>query len=378
MKLRKSLCVAACLAIASSQAMGADPETPAPGARVLPQSTVVQVTPQTPQAPTKPTAPPPMVSPGTSSLPVSPVPTTLAPTTDAFVQAPAAGTSAPASAIPNVIGDFIGGGGLAHDEQNLPGSHHGRLPIITRGSFKIAEDESPRPQDRIYLDYNFYSRVQPNKASPSGDVQRSVLGVEKTFLDGKASFGARLPYLFTDSNIGDDGFGDISLIGKLALIDNRETGCLLSVGVMVTLPTGDGIQSIQGTVRDTLIQPFVGAIINPSDSCFIQGFSSVVIPTEDEDVTLLLNSVSIGHFLYRSETDSCLRYLAPALELHVTTPLDHRGADSLFHYADTISMIGGLHIGLGQCSSLSIAGGAPLTGPKPFDFEGIVQFNLRF
>jgi hypothetical protein len=53
----------------------------------------------------------------------------------------------------------------------------GPKPMIVAGGFKIGENESPRPQNRVKT---------PRKGSaPAG------LGFEKTFLDGNASFGLR-------------------------------------------------------------------------------------------------------------------------------------------------------------------------------------------
>ena len=52
-----------------------------------------------------------------------------------------------------------------------------------------------------------------------------MLGFEKTFLDGNASFGVRAPFQQgTDGSVGIDGFGDISLVGKYAVYNDKQTG----------------------------------------------------------------------------------------------------------------------------------------------------------
>jgi hypothetical protein len=37
-----------------------------------------------------------------------------------------------------------------------------------------------------------------------------------------------------------------------------------------------------------------------------------------------------------------------------------------------------VHLGLCQSLNLTIGAATPVTGPRPFDVEGIVQANLRF
>src|SRR5205823_2792588 len=72
------------------------------------------------------------------------------------------------------------------------------LPIMSRGAFKIAENESAAPQDRVFVTYNFYDNLNGSLRGPDQprvDLHRETFGFEKSFLDGNASFGMRLPYL---------------------------------------------------------------------------------------------------------------------------------------------------------------------------------------
>jgi len=118
--------------------------------------------------------------------------------------------------------------------------------------FKISDNESPRPQDRFFSSFNFFNNVEgaANK-SLGGDagtinVYRQIIGFEKTFLDGNASVGIRLPFNLLDaSNSGTAGLGgtfgdigDLTLILKALLWEDREMGFLISAGVAVTVPTG--------------------------------------------------------------------------------------------------------------------------------------------
>src|SRR5262249_28822403 len=63
-----------------------------------------------------------------------------------------------------------------------------RIPIFSGGAFKIADNESPRPVDRLFATYNYYNNVN-TFGGRDFDVHREVFGFEKTFLDGNASFG---------------------------------------------------------------------------------------------------------------------------------------------------------------------------------------------
>jgi hypothetical protein len=101
---------------------------------------------------------------------------------------------------------------------------------IRRGAFKIQENESPRPADRVNLTFNYYNSV--DLGTKKIDVQRETLGFEKTFLDGNASLGARLPFFQNLDN--KDDMGDITLIGKFAFLNDRMTGNVISGGIAIT------------------------------------------------------------------------------------------------------------------------------------------------
>jgi hypothetical protein len=69
-------------------------------------------------------------------------------------------------------------------------------PAGLRGAFKIADNESPRPLDRVFITSNDFSAVNrlflaANASSAS--VYREMIGFEKKFLKGDASIGMRLP-----------------------------------------------------------------------------------------------------------------------------------------------------------------------------------------
>jgi hypothetical protein len=75
------------------------------------------------------------------------------------------------------------------------------------------------------------------------DVHRELFGFEKTFLDGNASFELRAPVFQVAGNRGVEGgdFGDLTVLVKYALLHDRQSGDVLSVGLALTAPTGPGI-----------------------------------------------------------------------------------------------------------------------------------------
>jgi hypothetical protein len=317
------------------------------------------------------------------------------PPADALAQAaqtPEAGPGETGSFNPQMFGDLIGVSALRTITVAQGVTRTVRVPITSAGAFKIADNESPRPQDRVFVTYNYYNNVNvdfvgPNSSSggfdfPRVDLHREVVGFEKTFLGGDASVGMRLPFIELTGGTGIENsqVGDLSVILKLAWINDPQNGDVFSSGLVVTAPTGKDLVTVGGeTIHSTLIQPWVGYIAHLSRDCYIHGFASLVVPTDDTDVTLLANDVGIGYWLIRGGGRGAVSGVIPTFEVHVNTPLNHRGADNVpVSVADCISLTGGVHFLSGRGWELSTAVGVPVTGPRPFDIEAIVQLNYRF
>jgi hypothetical protein len=283
-----------------------------------------------------------------------------------------------------------------------------RVPVASGGGFKIGENESPIPEDRVFFTYNYYNGLRgpggpfgaaridaqqtvlngfpatittPVPATPPGrfDLHREMAGFEKTFLDGTGSIGLRVPLLqmHGDGTFSQDDFGDLTAIVKYAPFFDRSTGNVLSGGLAVTFPTGPANNTIIGNIHSTLFQPFVGYRWNV-DRFFVQGFSSVVIPTDSRDATLLFNDIGVGYWLYRGNGRRAITGIAPVLEAHVTTPLDHRQTTDAIFVPNIVSFTGGVHVGIGGRSSFTIGVNTPVTGPRPYAVEAIAQFNFWF
>ena len=70
--------------------------------------------------------------------------------------------------------------------------------------------------------------------------------------------------------------------------------------------------------------------------------------------------------------------IVPDAELHLSTPLNHRGLGSTpIGFPDILDFTGGFYFFFRR-AVLGVAAGAPLTGPKPYDFEVNTNLNFRF
>jgi hypothetical protein len=286
------------------------------------------------------------------------------------------------------------------------------IAVTSLGAFNVAENESPRPQDRVFGFYNFFSdgrspdigsgvpvttsqtttsvvaggtitttssTTNPGVPRPSLDLNREVIGFEKTFFDGRASVELRLPFLQTDGDYGCGVVGDLTLVTKYALLLDNFTGNVFSVGLALTLPTGPSLVTVDGNFRDTLIQPWFGYIYNVTNDFYIQGIHSIVIPTNAQDITLMLNDLAIDYWLYRGSPNQLLSSVVPTLEAHLTTPLNHRGENNgPVYIPDVLVLTTGAHLGVYRNTTVTVGAAVPVTGPSPFAVEAFLQVNWRF
>ncbi len=260
-----------------------------------------------------------------------------------------------------------------------------RLTLAARYSgILITDNDNPRPQDRVYGGFNFYDNIGKslNPGLGNVDLQRQMVGFEKTFLDGDASFGMRLPFVQQYGPPGIGGshdVGDLTLIGKYAIINNRDTGDLWSAGLVLTTPTGSGSAILADGSRAThsvLFQPWTG-FVRTFDRAYVQGITSLVVPTDSRDPTLWNNSVAAGYYVYRGAGTSRLTAVIPTAEVHVRTPLNNRDPNGLVFLQDQVNLTGGVHFRFNR-ASLSGAVCVPVVGPRPWQFEAMTFFNFYF
>jgi hypothetical protein len=268
------------------------------------------------------------------------------------------------------------------------------LPL-PRG-FKIADNESPQPLNRVYFSFNFFDDLFRSDNRAAGPIVQNIrvfretFGLEKSCFDGAASIGLRLPLNTFNADGTLPGLaqtstdvGDLSIILKYAFYRSEDNSFLLSAGLAVTAPTGPGAFAGDrtGSFHDTTVQPFLGYQAT-GGNCFLHGFAAVDVPTDSNEPTLLFNDIGVGYYLYRAP-DPCrfLTAIAPTLEVHVNTPLSHRGGIGPLdpvRASDQVDLTAGVNLEMLQTKRLAFGVVVPTTGPRPFSVEALVQLRCSF
>lgn len=280
----------------------------------------------------------------------------------------------------------------------LPTEHGRNVTAVVpwaRG-FKIADNMSPRPMDRIFFTFDYFNNLGGQYNAHFGNnirnqqVFQEMFGFEKTFWKGKASVGVRLPLntLTADSPYSGIGgsstaLGNMTFFTKFVLWEDAK-GDLVSTGAAITVPNGPsafaGAPYAVG-IRDVQLQKYIGYIYN-WNKWFVQGFESIDVPTSSQDVTMLYSDVGLGYYLYKNtDPNSIITYIAPMFETHVNLPLNHVGAyrfNDPFGTPDVVDLTFATSVMFNRRAVLSIGFVNPVTGPRPFNFEWLVQFNWFF
>ncbi len=259
-----------------------------------------------------------------------------------------------------------------------------RVPISGEYSgVLITDNDSPRPTDRVYFGYNYYSNLGASLNPGLGTINenREMIGFEKTFLDGNASFGMRLPFIQYSGpfDLGSQTAGDLSVLLKYAFFNDLETGNLASVGLIITAPTSapGGLLSDGSPVpHSVLFQPWAG-FVRVFDRAYVEGISDLIVPTNGRDTLLWSNSLAAGYWIYENFNDRLLNGIIPTAEIHVHTPLNNRSAEGLIYIPDEVNITAGVHFRFPR-ATLTGAVSVPLVGPRPYSVEAIVNLNLWF
>jgi hypothetical protein len=340
-------------------------------------------------------------------------PNAQAPSTDAFAQAPPTGGEAAQSALPQMIGDLgifgvaprvssssvssfssssstnplsLNLGGLTSAQINQLLSSPGigssssqsssasylqsRVPVTSFGSFKISDNESAAPVDRVFATYNYFD--VDGFHGNSSSINREMIGFEKTFFDGQASFELRAPLTQVGEGLGGTSdWDDLTLVFKYAPYLDRETGNVIAGGIAVTVPTGpDIVLGPYSSINSTLIQPYVGYAFN-FGRFYVQGFSEIIIPTDNNLPTFIANDIGIGYRLQALP-------IIPTFEVHTNDATNHQGAGADgVGFIDSVVLTGGFHTLIGR-SVLTLGVATPVSGPRLDSIEAVVQFNWRF
>ena len=328
------------------------------------------------------------------------------------------GATSGAAGIPDMIGDFFGGG------YNYGFVGADGATVATAGGdrrLKFAENNSPFPRNRVFFNFHHFHNAVQQVGGGERNLDRYTFGLERLILDGRASLEVRVPFSNTvsaspvanTSGQTDTEFGNVSLAIKRMLYQDQCSA--LSVGLGIVFPTGSDFV-ISGDVVDNSfanevvhLQPFIGYYHAPTSRLFTQFFAQMDFATsgndvtvdgisdELEDQTLLFLDLSIGYWLHRNQCAKYLRGIAPMVELHYSTSVEDQdygafqgvtqfrtaGGPTLFvedARRDVLNLTGGLFFQIGPVSSLKVGAVAPLRDgtDKLFDSEIGVQFTRRY
>jgi hypothetical protein len=290
----------------------------------------------------------------------------------------------------------------------------GDFAFLHRGMERIADNNSPLPQDRVAFSYNLLGNA-PKVAgdNPSTiDISQFDLLMEKTLLCGAMSVGVNVPFSHTvsshqvwiaDTSVDEDTeLGNVSMTLK-GLLWNRP--CLkISGGVLIETPTSDDLNLDVG-FRNTLKQntwyfsPFLAALATPTDRLFYHGFISYRDSTGPNDQVaegtfigtlrdpdLLMVDGGFGYWLYENQCCHGITAVVPTVELHyITTTTDMDGwSGDLAGRVDYLYLTAGVTTRIGQRNTLALGCAAPLReGDNPvlgrsdrlYDWQLVVQWN---
>jgi hypothetical protein len=269
----------------------------------------------------------------------------------------------PASAAPYMIGDFFGGGARFFGASTLGGTQN--VSVGEAGGarrFKIVEGNSPIPQDRLFFTFSHF-------VNPLVNVREQPVDLALVFATGR----------------------DYSIVGEDPFFQS---------GVPVTL------MSVQN--QATHLQPFLGAAWRPNDrlsflfftqwdfdargnAVFMRDQGTLSQVGVFQEQSLWFIDFNVAYWLYRNPCARWITGVAPILEDQVTGPLGTVGLPPNFETPgppgsephgrrDVLDLTAGLQFELGRCSSLTVAGVAPLKSGlnRDYDAEFVVQFNRRF
>jgi hypothetical protein len=310
------------------------------------------------------------------------------------------------SVAPNMIGDHFGGTFLF--------GVNGRHTVSLAGGdrrFKIAENVSPVPQDRIFFNYNHFENSVRDVNNVNRSLDRFTFGFEKTFWDGNASLEARLPFASGLNSSQTFGVADTQAteLGNLALAfkANLLSGCnwMLSGGTGISIPTGDDFEVYRANALELRVKndavhlsPFIGYLNQLNRDAFFQGFIQADFDLSGNDVftaargfegivqdqNLLFIDASLGRWIHRNchPCDS-LTGIAALAELHYTTTMND--ADTVgeisnpFNRMDILNASAALNFQFRE-TSLRVGAAAPLRNDEErlFDAEIIFQLNRKY
>ena len=295
---------------------------------------------------------------------------------------------------------------------NLPNPSGGGLV----GRNRYFENGSPIPRDRVFFTYNHVGGYRG--LNVPFDVNRYVLGGEKTFWNGMASLEMRVPFAGTASSdqfanspgtVTATEFGNIGLLLKGLFISTPTF--MASVGLGVSLPTAESARVMMGNTpfivtqnRTTLIQPIIGCAWAPNDRFYAQsglqfdldpygnpvsaanGFGGMSRIGNLNDQKYAYFDNAVGYWLYSNQGSETLTGVALQSELHYYNSFG--GADSVSNGLLTVTDVNsglnvlngttGMIFRFAERANLAVGVSYPLGGDRYYDWSLQTQLNYQF
>lgn len=324
------------------------------------------------------------------------------------------------STAPAMVGDFFGGsfvlkdGSSGQPNQSIPGEGGSPPTVALAGGdrrFKIAENVSPIPRDRVFFNFNHFENALTDFRGQAVSLGRYAGGFEKTFLNELASIEMRLPIadgLNSTQRLNGTETEGVELSNlSIALKAIMSTGehWAITGGTTITVPIADDYvetifdnESLRVRNEAVHLAPFIGWLIVDDGDWFAQGFvqadfdlngNEVVRDGDDElgrlqDQSLLFVDASVGRWLMRdAASHRWINGVAWMTELHYTTTLNDTdqvgGLTNPFGHMDILNLTAALHFQSGL-TSIRIGGAAPIRDEEEslFDAEVMVQLTRQF
>jgi hypothetical protein len=313
------------------------------------------------------------------------------------------------------------------------------LPLNSAGrSGKLAENDSPIPQDRVFFNYNHFHNVFQLNETPltttgstvfrQEPLDRYTLGGEKTFTGGWTSIEVRMPFngipdpQLQSVGVNADSIGNLTVVFKTLLSMSDTTA--VGAGMAIATPTGSDtfVRLASTNVRfqneSTHLLPYIGFVWAPgdprwgwSDRLFLTGYAQLDLAASSNSVDIVAPGgvatssvgrltdqnlgfldIGAGYWLFRDPDAPRLTGVAVVSELHYTTALTDAdqlvgiGNDAIFAINNTDRRFDVLNATIGvqmlifEASSFRVAGVFPLGDEdrRLFDSEVQLQFNRRF
>jgi hypothetical protein len=288
---------------------------------------------------------------------------------------------------------------------------------VVVGRMKIAENTSPIPRNRIFLNYSYFDNVPLSRGGVA--INRFSPGFETTMFNEQMSFELRTPFAATlDNNLLADGLGDLhstefgNVFAAWKMLLARTESTALSVGISFALPTADDIRVglSNGTPlvdvenRSVHVMPFVGWLMTTPSRYFTQGFLQIDADANGNSVDVNLNGrglerlgtvqdptllyLDLGFGRIYDTNARRITYLAPTVELHYNRSL--QSTDVLvaegFRIGEAkqdiqvLNAVAAVTVGLGRWSTMSLGYSTPIGNgaDQMFDGEMRVLWNRNY